>query len=325
MSDRTSSEPSDLWRIYRGLSARSMKAILGEKVEPQSPASSDEEEDLLDVLAFTQPADPCRMTVQRKELRPHAQRILSSAEYCTGYSLTLTDLANLVRVLLSLQVDGSVRNIINKQASIVSINEDNDALNSLTSAVTAKFNVHGREEVKWQTFKEVINLYLVRRLLLLKIRHLFPKLTFYSKAQPAPSIATCIHDSCLYFTNPVTATCEHHPASRDPYYVSRPISLLLPTICSTPQRSSVSSRFRTLSDPVRLAKASHRLFRVNGRYLRHRYCPGPGSMQVANPALAHRNQSLSSEGGNRVCHGLHADHFWCLHAHTLEFATPQRV
>ena len=162
VSDRILYEPSDLWRTFRSLSVRSEKTILPNKVDTRPAALSDEEEDLLDVLAFTQPADPCRMTVQRKELRPHARRILASSECCNDYCLTLTDLGCLVRLLLSLQIDKTVRNATDQQASTVSINEDGGVSRRLVSAVLNRFDVQGQDRVEWQTFEDVITIYLVR-------------------------------------------------------------------------------------------------------------------------------------------------------------------
>ena len=160
--DRILYEPTDLWRTFRSFSARSEEAALEKEVVSELVASSDAEEDLLDVLAFTQPANPCRMTVQRKELRPHARRILASSKHCNEYSLTLADLGHLVWLLLSLQVHKTVRDGIDQKALVLSVNEDRDASKSLTNSVLDRFKVHGRKTVEWQTFKDVIRSHLVR-------------------------------------------------------------------------------------------------------------------------------------------------------------------
>ena len=94
-----------LWILFRSLSSRSLTSNGPKLVETYVADLSNTEEDLMEVLALTQPDNACIMPAPIEELRPHAKRILNSSTRYTYSSIPRAEFLNLLKLILSVQLD----------------------------------------------------------------------------------------------------------------------------------------------------------------------------------------------------------------------------
>lgn len=122
------------------------------------------EDDLMDVLALTQPDNPCIMPAPIEELRPHAKRILGSSTFQTYYSVSQGDFLSLLNLMLSIQMDkpewGPHQPYFNTGRILQPPNPE--ILLRVAEAVLRCFTYEGTADIKWHEFKNVLSVYLVR-------------------------------------------------------------------------------------------------------------------------------------------------------------------
>ena len=175
-SFRGTQASNNLWLMFRSLATRSSHMI-GPKDTECGQAELSVEEDLLDVLALVQPADPCITAVQGDELRPHTSRILDSSE---GYVYTLIprkDLFSLLKLLLSIEIDKPKWGDRFYTGHAPSTSPDPDILNRVTDAVLRRFTQDEESDVNWQTFKDALSVSFVRFLCIARRTSLKAKLS----------------------------------------------------------------------------------------------------------------------------------------------------
>ncbi|MCJ1456963.1 hypothetical protein MMC28_007329 [Mycoblastus sanguinarius] len=157
--------------------------MIGPKDTECGQAELSVEEDLLDVLALVQPADPCITAVQGDELRPHTSRILDSSE---GYVYTLIprkDLFSLLKLLLSIEIDKPKWGDRFYTGHAPSTSPDPDILNRVTDAVLRRFTQDEESDVNWQTFKDALSVSFPH--LLSQFRLIF---TTFISSSPSPKV-----------------------------------------------------------------------------------------------------------------------------------------
>ena len=156
-SDVVTHEVKGLRRMFRSLAARSSQ------VEP-SQANVLVTEDIIGVLALVQPSDYYKISIPREELRPHANSILASSgcHACVYTSIPRQDLLNLLKLLLSLQIDKPKWGAHFSTAHTASIDPECDNLDEIANVLLSHFILQGETDVGWQTFRNVLSIYLVR-------------------------------------------------------------------------------------------------------------------------------------------------------------------
>ncbi|CAD6590268.1 MAG: hypothetical protein ASARMPREDX12_004235 [Alectoria sarmentosa] len=122
---------------------------------------SSTEEHLMDVLCLTQPDDPCIMPAPIEELRPHAERILSSSTPYTCSLIPRRDFLRLLKLLLSVQLIepewGSHEPYFH--TGHVLIHPGSDTLQGAADALLRRFTSSEKSDVNWHSFKNVLSVY----------------------------------------------------------------------------------------------------------------------------------------------------------------------
>ena len=153
----------NLWLLFRSLADHS--GVLNETkvVESNLAGLSNTEDDLMEVLALTQPDNLCIMPAPIEELRPHARRILGSSTPCTYSSIPRGDFLSLLKLILSVQLDkpewGEHEPYYYTGRILVS--PDPDILQGAADAILEKYISNETSDVDWRSFQNILNVYLV--------------------------------------------------------------------------------------------------------------------------------------------------------------------
>lgn len=152
-----------LWIMFRSLSSHSFHQGGPKSIEPTVSDLSDAEEDLMDVLALTQPNDHCIMPAPIEELRPHAKRILGSSTPGSYPSISRGDFLSLLKLILSIQLDKPTwgphepyfytGRVIQRPSP--------DTLQGATDAILRRLTSSEKGDIDWHVFNDVLNAYLV--------------------------------------------------------------------------------------------------------------------------------------------------------------------
>ena len=154
-----------LWILFKSLSTT---PLLGQfrSTESSMVDLSTTEDDLMDVLALTQPDNPSIMPAPIEELRPHAKRILGSSTFQKYYSIPYGDLLSLLKLMLSIQIDkpewGSHQPYFNTGSILLPPNPD--ILQRAADAILSSFTYGGTADIEWHEFNNILSVYLVRSL-----------------------------------------------------------------------------------------------------------------------------------------------------------------
>ena len=153
-----------LWILFKSLSTRTPLPDDNRSTESSVLDLSTTEDDLMDVLALTQPDNPCIMPAPIEELRPHAKRILGSSKFHKYYSITQRDFLSLLKLMLSIQMDkpewGSHQPYFNTGRILLPPNPE--ILRGAADAILRSFNHEVRGDIEWHGFHKVLSVHLVR-------------------------------------------------------------------------------------------------------------------------------------------------------------------
>ena len=152
--------------LFRSLSAHHSPSVEFELTKSSALDLSSTEEDIMDVLALTQPDDPCITPAPIEQLRPHAKRILGSSTPSISSSIPRGDFLSLLRFLLGVQLDkpdwGSQEPYF--QTGRILIRPDSDLLQRASDAILRRSGHDEKMDVDWHVFTNVLSVYLVRYL-----------------------------------------------------------------------------------------------------------------------------------------------------------------
>ena len=152
-----------LWMLFRSLAGPSAEASEPKVVETNLAGLSNTEEDLMEVLALTQPDNACIMPAPIEELRPHARRILGPSTSYAYSSIPRGDFLSLLKLILSVQLDkpewGNHEPYYYTGRILVS--PDPDILQEAADAILKKSISSETEDVDWRSFQNILNIYLV--------------------------------------------------------------------------------------------------------------------------------------------------------------------
>ena len=150
--------------LFKSLSIQFSRLSRPKPIESSVTDWSSTEEHLMDVLCLTQPDDPCIMPAPIEELRPHAERILSSSTPYACSSTPRRDFLGLLKLLLSVQLIkpewGSHEPYFHIGHTL--IRPDSDILQGAADAILRRFTSSEKSDVNWHVFKNVLNVYVVR-------------------------------------------------------------------------------------------------------------------------------------------------------------------
>ena len=153
-----------LWILFKSLSTRTPLPDHSRSTESSVLDLSTTEDDVMDVLALTQPDNPSIMPAPIKELRPHAKRILGSSTFHTYYSIPQRDFLSLLRLMMSIQINkpvwGSHQPYFNTGRILLTPNRE--IVRGATDAVLRSFNHEGTADIEWHEFHDVLRVHLVR-------------------------------------------------------------------------------------------------------------------------------------------------------------------
>lgn len=152
-----------LWILFRSLSTQVSHSRQPKVPEASVADLSTIEEDLMDVLALTQPDNMCIMPAPMEELRPHAKRILRSSTPYTCSSIPREDFLGLLKLILSVQLDepqwGSEQPRFHTGRILVQ--PESDILQGASDAILRLFTSSEYKDVDWLLFKNTLDVYLV--------------------------------------------------------------------------------------------------------------------------------------------------------------------
>ena len=153
-----------LWLLFKSLSTRTALPDHHRSTESSVLDLTTTEEDLMDVLALTQPDNPCIMPAPIEELRPHAKRILGSSRFHTYYSIGQGDFLSLLSLMLSIQIDkpewGSHQPYFNTGRILQPPNRE--VLRRAADAILRSFSREETADIKWHEFHKALSVHLVR-------------------------------------------------------------------------------------------------------------------------------------------------------------------
>ena len=152
-----------LWMLFRSLAGHSAGLNEANVVESNLAGLSTTEDDLMEVLALTQPDNPCIMPAPIEELRPHARRVLGSSTECTYSPIPRGDFLSLLKLILSIQWHkpewGNHEPYYYTGRILVSA--DPDILQGAADAILKKAIPSETKDVDWPSFQNILNVYLV--------------------------------------------------------------------------------------------------------------------------------------------------------------------
>lgn len=162
--DKNARASRHLWIMFRSLSTQDSFPSGPELIVSSIADHSNTEEDLMDVLALTQPDDACIMPAPIEELRPHAKRILSSSTPYLCSSIPRRDFLSLLKLVLSVQLDKPEWEPHEPYFHTGRIlrHPNPDILQGAADAILRRFTSSEKRDVDWQSFKNVLGVYLVR-------------------------------------------------------------------------------------------------------------------------------------------------------------------
>ena len=161
--DANARASKQLWILFKSISVHHIHPSRAEKSESSVLDVSTTEDDLMDVLCLTQPDDPCIVPAPMEELRPHAQRILSSSTAYACTSVPRGDLLSLLKLILSVQLDkpewGSQEPYFHTGQILIHPNPD--VLQGASDAVLRSLTPNEKSDVDWHMFQNLLSVYLV--------------------------------------------------------------------------------------------------------------------------------------------------------------------
>ena len=153
----------NMWLLFRSLADDS--AVLNENkvVETNLAGLSNTEDDLMEVLALTQPDNLCIMPAPIEELRPHARRILGSSTPCAYSSIPRGDFLSLLKLILSVQLEKPEwgDHGPDYHTGRILVSPDPEILQGAADAILEKSISNEMENVDWRSFQNILNVYLV--------------------------------------------------------------------------------------------------------------------------------------------------------------------
>ena len=152
-----------LWILFRSLSSQNSHPSELKVPEASVADLSTIEEDLMEVLALTQPDNMCIMPAPMEELRPHATRILDSSTPYICSSFPREDFRELLKLILSIQLDkpewGTEQPRFHTGRILVQPNLD--ILQGASDTIMRLFTSSENKDVDWHDFKDTLSVYLV--------------------------------------------------------------------------------------------------------------------------------------------------------------------
>ena len=187
-----------LWILFKSLSARTPLPDQYKSTDSSVLDLSTMEDDLMDVLALTQPDNPCIMPAPIEDLRPHAKRILGSSKCHTYYSIPQRDILSLLELMLSIQIDkpewGSHQPYFNTGRILLPPNLE--ILRGAADSILESFSHEVTADLGWHEFHKVLSVHLVRSC------KFDQRYTTANKINPSPdffrNIASSSQPSCLH-------------------------------------------------------------------------------------------------------------------------------
>ena len=152
------------WMLFRSLADHSAEVNEPKVVGTNLAGLSSTEDDLMEVLALTQPDNPCIMPAPIEELRPHARRILGSSTPCIYSLIPRGDFLSLLELILSVQLDKpewGEHEPYYYSGRILSAPEP-DILRGAADAILKKSISSETKDVDWRSFQNILNAHLVR-------------------------------------------------------------------------------------------------------------------------------------------------------------------
>ena len=152
-----------LWMLFKSLAGHSVEENEPKVVATNLAGLSNTEDDLMEVLALTQPNNPCIIPAPIEELRPHARRILGSSTPCTCSSIPRRDFMSLLKLILSVQLDKPEWGNHEPEyyTGRILVSPDPDILQGAADAILNKSISSETKDVDWPSFQNILNVYLV--------------------------------------------------------------------------------------------------------------------------------------------------------------------
>lgn len=297
-----------LWIMFRSLSTHCFSLGGFEKIKPSVVGLSNTEEDLMEVLALTQPENPCIMPAPIEELRPHAKRLLSSSTPCTYPSIPRGDFLSLLRLMLSIQLDKPEWGPHEPSfyTGRVLIKPDAEILQGAADAILRCSTSSEKRDVDWESFKNVMNIYLVRFLCNTVVISLMTK----PKAGFSSTISSHLH------ILPFSTRCSSPDLRRvlTKHHNTRPIRSVpqsFPTPSVRPPKTLRLRRLRPSRSSLHASNHSSRIFRFTSHTQHHRPRRRSESDQDRHATSNHRRVHC-----NRHPSPSKSRH-WSMHAHAM--------
>ena len=124
---------------------------------------SSTEDDVMEILALTQPDNLCIMPAPMEELRPHAKRILSSSTPYYFSSIPRDDFLSLLKLILSVQLDkpewSSHEPYFHTGRVLKHTNPD--ILHGAAGAILRSSTSSEKRDIDWQSFKNILSVHVV--------------------------------------------------------------------------------------------------------------------------------------------------------------------
>lgn len=161
--DHSARASKHLWILFRSFSSPSSCFSGRESIESTVVDPIDTQEDLMEVLALTQPVNHCIMPAPIEELRPHAGRILSSSTLYTCSSIPRGDFLSLLKLILSVQLDKPEWEFHEPYfyTGRIQVPPNLDILQGSADAILRGLSSSEKNGVDWQSFQTITNVYLV--------------------------------------------------------------------------------------------------------------------------------------------------------------------
>ena len=152
-----------LWMLFKSLADHSTEVNELNAGEINPGGLSNTEDDLMEVLALTQPDNACIMPAPIEELRPHARRILGSSTPCIYSSISRGDFLGLLKLILSVQLDKPEWGNHEPEyyTGRILVSSDPDILQGAADAILKKSIPSETKDVDWPSFQNILNVYLV--------------------------------------------------------------------------------------------------------------------------------------------------------------------
>lgn len=161
--DHSARASKHLWILFRSFSSPSSCFSGRKSIESTVADPIDTQEDLMEVLALTQPVNHCIMPAPIEELRPHARRILSSSTLYTCSSIPRGDFLSLLKLILSVQLDKPEWEFHEPYfyTGRIQVPPNLDILQGSADAILRGLTSSEKNGVEWQSFQTIMNVYLV--------------------------------------------------------------------------------------------------------------------------------------------------------------------